>query len=44
VYQKLDSTYISLAQDIQEKRELTAEIEKSIRDLISDVLKEGGYN
>ena len=44
VYQKLDSTYSSLAQEIQDKKELTQDIENSIKKLISEVLKENGYN
>jgi F0F1-type ATP synthase alpha subunit len=44
VYQKLDSTYSSLAQEIQDKKELTQDIENSIKKLISEVLRENGYN
>jgi F0F1-type ATP synthase alpha subunit len=44
VYQKLDSTYSFLAQEIQDKKELTQDIENNIQKLISEVLKENGYN
>ena len=44
VYQKLDSTYSFLAQEIQDKKELTQDIEDNIKKLISEVLKENGYN
>ena len=44
IYQKLDSSYVSLAQDIKEQRDLTTDIEIGIKKLISEVLKECGYN
>jgi F-type H+-transporting ATPase subunit alpha len=44
VYQKLDSTYSFLAQEIKDKKEMTSDIENNMRSLISEVLKENGYN
>jgi F0F1-type ATP synthase alpha subunit len=40
VYQKLDSTYSFLVQDIQEKKDLTKDIEDNIKKLVAEVLKE----
>ncbi len=44
VYQKLDTTFLELAEQIQEQKELNAEIEEGIKALIAEVLKEGGWN
>ncbi len=44
VYQKLDTTFLELAEQIQEQKELNAEIEEGIKALIVEVLKEGGWN
>ena len=44
IYQKLDTTYSSLADEIKEKKDLTPEIEKEIKWLISEILKEWSYN
>jgi hypothetical protein len=44
VYQKLDSTYSFLVQEIKDKKEMTLDIENNMRSLISEVLKENGYN
>lgn len=40
VYQKLDTSYVSLAELIKEKKELTWEIEDKIKELVKEVLKE----
>jgi hypothetical protein len=40
----LDTTYSSLADEIKEKKDLTPEIEKEIKWLISEILKEWSYN
>ena len=44
VYQKLDSTYSFLAQEIKDKKEMTPDIENNMRSLIWEVLKVNGYN
>lgn len=44
VYQKLDTTFLELAEQIQEQKELNADIEEGIKALIVEVLKEGGWN
>ena len=44
VYQKLDTTFLELAEQIQEQKELNAGIEEGIKALIVEVLKEGGWN
>lgn len=44
IYQKMDTTYSSLTDDIKEKKDLTPEIESSIKKLISEVLKENWYS
>jgi len=36
----MDTTYSSLTDEIKEKKDLTPEIESSIKKLISEVLKE----
>lgn len=43
VYDKMDTTFAELATQIQEQKELSAEIEGKIKDLIAEVLKEGEY-
>lgn len=43
LYQKMDTTYLELAKRIEDQKELTAEIEANIKDLIAEILKEGGY-
>ena len=43
LYQKLDTSYQELAQKIAQEQELSEEIESSIKQLIAEVLKEGGY-
>lgn len=43
LYQKLDTSYQELAQKIAQEQELSEEIESSIKKLIAEVLKEGGY-
>lgn len=44
MYQKLDTTHISLAEEIKKQKDLTPEIENSIKKLISEILKECGFN
>ena len=44
VYQKLDSSYITLAEKIQSEKALTDDIEKEMKNLIEEVLKELWYN
>ena len=44
IYQKLDTTYRSLAQEIQNEKDLTKEIEKQIKNLIGEIIKENWYN
>lgn len=44
VYQKLDTTFLELAEQIQEQKELNTEIEEGVKALIAEVLKEGGWN
>ncbi len=44
VYQKLDTTFLELAEQIQELKELNADIEEGIKALIVEVLKEGGFD
>ena len=43
LYQKLDTSYLELAEKIAQEQELSEEIESSIKKLIAEVLKEGGY-
>ena len=43
LYQKLDTSYQELAEKIAQEQELSEEIESSIKKLIAEVLKEGGY-
>ena len=43
IYQKLDTSHLNLAKEIESIKELTPEIEKWIKKLIEDVIKEGGY-
>ena len=44
MYQKLDTTHISLAEEIKKQKDLTPEIENNIKKLISEILKECGFN
>jgi len=44
IYQKLDSSYLELANKIQEEKALTPEIEEEMKNLISEVITELGYN
>lgn len=44
VYQKLETSFLELAKKIEESKDLTSEIEEEIKNLISEVLKEGGWN
>jgi hypothetical protein len=43
IYQKLDTSYLELAQKIENLKELTPEIESGIKELISETLKESGF-
>ena len=39
LYEKLDTSYQELAQEMKEKKELSKEIEEGIKNLIEDTLK-----
>lgn len=43
IYQKLDTSYLELAQKIENLKELTPEIESGIKELILETLKESGF-
>ena len=43
IYQKLDTSYLELAQKIENLKELTPEIESGIKELVSETLKESGF-
>ena len=44
MYQKLDTTHLSLSVEIKKQKDLTPEIENGIKKLISEILKEYGFN